>query len=231
MQAQYAGPNNIGSRLNYATNIANLAKNLTSIQNGGNLDPNTNTQITNTLNSLRSAYNTLNNTSAPAPDPRALYQQVAATYSTLSTDGSLSDSQQQQVSNGLNILGISAANYDTNRLPVPGAAATTPAAPTAAQQAANAAAAAKFPLPNFDTVRNQPLATQQSNPAQSFGSQVTAFLQSIGVNGINPNAINYQVNSANQLQAIQLQLANGQRLTALFSNGTINSANAQFITQ
>lgn len=231
VQNAYAGPNNISSRLNYATNIANLAKNLTQIKNSPGTDDATRAQIKQTLGNLRTAYNTLSDVNAAAPDPRALYAGVAKTYASLSTNGNLSSDQQAKVSNGLNILGISAANYDTNRLPVPGAKPATPAAPTAAQQAANQAAAAKFPLPAFDTVRKQPLADAQANPANVFGSQVSSFLQSIGVNGVDPSNITYQVNSANQLQSIQLQTQDGRRLTALFNMGMIDKNNAQFVKQ
>lgn len=233
VQQQYAAPNGLASRANYAANVANLAKNLTSIQQAGNLDPATNTQITNTINNLRNAYSTLNNTNSPAPDPRALYSGVAQTYASLSTNGTLSSQQQQQVSTGLNVLGISAANYDVNRVPVAGAApAPAAAAPTAAQTAANQAAAARFPLPNFDTVRTQPLSAAQASPSQTFGSQVAQFLSSIGVNGVDVNNnVNFQVNSADQLQSIQVQLPNGRRLTANFAAGQINAQNAQFITQ
>ncbi|MBL8148381.1 MAG: hypothetical protein JNN15_00455 [Blastocatellia bacterium] len=231
VQSAFAGPNNASSRLNYAVNIANLGKNLTSIKNGGNLDDASRQQIDQAIGSLRTAYNTLSNVNAPAPDPRALYSKVANVYSNLSTNGALSDDQQRQVSNGLNILSISASNYDTNRLPVPGAKPAATAAPTAAQQAANAAAAARFPLQNFDVVRKQPLSNAQGNPAQVFGSQVNNFLQSIGVNGVDPNTISYQVNSADQLQAIQVQLQDGRRLTSLFSMGMIDKNSAQFVRQ
>jgi hypothetical protein len=212
----------LSSRANYQANVTNLAKNLTDISKNNNLSAESKREVNDALSSLKSAYNTLANPTATAPDPRALYKNVAEAYRALSNDP---NAPKSKVSNGLNILSISASNYDLNRLPV-GNNPTPPAAPAAA---ANATAAAKLAASQgqFDTRRNQPLSDAQASPAKVFGKQVSDFLSSIGINNVNVNNIAFQSNSADQLQAIQTRLADGRRLTALFSNGMINAANAK----
>ncbi|MBI4853188.1 MAG: hypothetical protein HY819_15460 [Acidobacteria bacterium] len=218
--------NDLTSRANYQANVTNLAKNLTDIAgDNSNISQTSRREINDALSSLRKAYDTLSDPKAPAPDPRALYSNVAEAYRALRND---SGAIQNKVDNGLNILSIGASNYELNRLPVGNgnATATPPATPTAAANAAGAArlAAAKG---QFDTSRNQPLSDAQGKSAQVFGQQVSSFLNSVGINGVDPSKISFQVNSADQLQAIQTKLADGRQLTAIFSGGKIDATNAK----
>jgi hypothetical protein len=214
------------SRANFQANVTNLAKNLTDIaSDNSNISQTSRKEINDALSSLRKAYDTLSDPTAPSPDPRALYSNVAEAYRALRKDpGAI----QSKVDNGLNILSIGASNYELNRLPVGNGngTATPPATPTADANAAGAArlAAAKG---QFDTRRNQPLSDAQGKSAQVFGQQVSNFLNSVGISGVDPNKISFQVNSADQLQAIQTKLADGRQLTAIFSGGKIDAANAK----
>src|SRR5262249_19421238 len=123
----------------------NLGKNLSSIAGTPGLDPALAARVQRTIGDLGTAYGKLSDPNQAAPDPRSLYREVAGTYDAL-TDTRLSKDQQRLVNNGLDILGISAANYDTNRVPVAGTPGTPPpAAPTTPAQAA----AAGFPLPDY----------------------------------------------------------------------------------
>lgn len=214
VQNLYAG--DLTSRKNYAANLANLGRSLTTLRGSDNLSSNNRKQIDSALNTLKSAYTQLADPNAPAPSPRAVYAKVADVLNKLSNDCDLNKNQQAQINTGLNILAIGASNYDTNRVPVAGTPAT-PApnpAPTPAQQTA-----AGFPLPSFDTVRNTPLSAAQSNPAQTFGANVSSYLQSIGLTNIDPNKVNYQVNSADVLQFITVPLGQGQTQTVFFNTG------------
>lgn len=212
VQNLYAG--DLTSRKNYSTNLANLARNLTSLSSAG-VDKQAQKTINSALNTLKQGYNSLSDVNAPAPNPRALYAQIANAYKALSNDCQLSTSQKALVTNGLNILAIGASNYDTNRVPVAGTlgtpAPTTP--PTAAQ-----ATAAGFPLPAFDTARKTPLSTAQAMPAQVFGTQVSSYLKSVGLN-TDPQKLNYQVNSADKLQNIIVPLGRGGTMTVFFNTG------------
>ncbi|MBK7994822.1 MAG: hypothetical protein IPK14_15995 [Blastocatellia bacterium] len=211
------------SRANYQANVNNLAKNLTDISNDpGKLSETSRREVNDALSSLRSAYDTLSDPNAAAPDPRELYRNVAEAYRALKNDPAAS---QDKVNDGLNILSIGASNYELNRLPV-GNNPQLPAAPTADANAAGAArlAAAKG---QFDVNRNKPLSDAQAKPEQVFGNQVNDFLKSIGAGNVDPKKISFQVNSADQLQAIQASLPDGRQLTALFAGGIINAANAK----
>ncbi|KAF0237464.1 MAG: hypothetical protein FD167_4469, partial [bacterium] len=215
VQNLYAG--DLTSRKNYSVNIANIAKNLTSLSSSG-LNSGLQNKVNSAINSLRTAYNTLSDVNAPAPDPRALYAQVAIAYSALNSSCDLNQAQKNMGKIGIGMLEIGASNYDTNRLPVAGTPITpapqTP--PTGAQ-----AMAAGFPLTNFDNVRNTPLSAAQANPTQTFGASVTSYLNSIGLTGcdFDINKVDMQVNSANNLQSIEVPLGNGRSLTAFFNTG------------
>lgn len=205
----------LASRKNYAGNIANLARNLTSIETG-KLDAGLRRQVDKALGDLRSAYETLSDPSKPAPDPRELYSEVADVYRSLDASRSLSPAQKGQVGTGLGILSIGASNYDTNRVPVAGSPGTPAPAPP---PGADAAKKAGFPLPAFETARKQPLSAAQANPAQVFGADVSKYLRSIGLGSVDPKSVNFQVNTADKLQAIQVPTGDGQTFTAFFNNG------------
>jgi hypothetical protein len=223
------------SRRNYAFNVANLARHLTALQNAG-ANPNI---IAFGLNTLRTAYNTLSNPANPAPDPRRTYRAAAATYIELmrniqsgvindpanvtqsQLEGDLAAVATTDMANtaivggmliqtGLNILGIGLSNYDTNRLPVPnGNNAPTP----------STAPPGTFPLTDFDTARNTPLSPAQVNPAGTFGGRLVGLLRQYGLTR-NATAINYQVNSADALQAVFVPIGNSDNtLTILFAAG------------
>jgi hypothetical protein len=214
VQNLYAG--DLTSRKNYSTNVANLARTFTSLLNSGKLDASAKKTINAALNNLNSAYNTLSDPSQPAPSPRTLYASVASALGSLNNDCNLNSAQKSIVQTGLNILAIGAANYDTNRVPVAGTPGTPAPMPP---PGATAQAAAGFPLPSFDTARNTPLAAAQANPAQVFGSSVVSYLQSIGINNVDPQKIDYQVSSANVLQFIKVPLGNGRSQTVYFNTG------------
>ncbi|MBL8150500.1 MAG: hypothetical protein JNN15_11295, partial [Blastocatellia bacterium] len=59
----------------------------------------------------------------------------------------------------------------------------------------------------------------QANPAQVFGAQVSSYLNSIGLNDVDPRQITYQVNSADKLQNIIIPLGNGRSQTVFFNGG------------
>jgi hypothetical protein len=196
------------SRRNYGFNLANLGRYLTSIRNTTNQ-----AVIDATIESLRTAYNALSDPNTPAPDPRAIYKQVALTYNQLKLK------PQPGTVNGLAILAIGASNYDTNRLPVPGGNNTV----------ANTTCNGCFPLTDFDVARNQPLSAAQANPVSVFGDNVIKYLNILGINVNNRNTIDYQVNSADQLQFVSLPIndvlyapninARGLRLSFFFASG------------
>jgi hypothetical protein len=200
------------SRRNYGFNLANLGRYLTGIRNTANGAANQ-AAIDATIENLRAAYNTLSDTNAAAANPRAIYKQVAATYNQLKLK------PQPGSVNGLAILAIGASNYDTNRLPVPGANNTV----------ANTTCNGCFPLADFDVARNQPLSTAQANPVGVFGDNVIKYLNILGINVNNRNTIDYQVNSADQLQFVSLPIndfiyapninARGLRLSFFFASG------------
>ncbi len=208
----------LASRKNYAGNIANLARNLSSIETG-KLDAGLRRQVDSALGDLKSAYETLSDPSKPAPDPRELYSEVADVYRSLDASRSLSPAQKSQVGTGLNILSIGASNYDTNRVPVAGTPGTPGTPAPAAPATADAAKKAGFPLPDFEAARKQPLSAAQGNPAQVFGGDVAKYLKSIGLGNVDPKSVNFQVNTADKLQAIQVPTGNGQTFTAFFNNG------------
>jgi hypothetical protein len=213
VQNLYAG--DLTSRKNYSVNLANLAKDLTSLSNSG-LESGLKNKVDSAINNLRNAYNALSDVTAPAPNPRAVYAQVASVYRALDNSCDLNQNQRSLVETGINILAIGASNYDTNRVPVAGTPITpAPQTPPTGTQIM----AAGFPLVNFDNVRNTPLTAAQSNPAQTFGTNVNSYLQSIGLNNVNLQNIDYQVNSADKLQAIIVPLGNGRSLTTFFSTG------------
>lgn len=215
VQNLYAG--DLTSRKNYAANLGNLAKSLTTISNSGNLGSGLQGRVNDAINSLQTAYNTLSDVNAPAPSPRDIYAKVADTYRALAASSCyVNPAQRDMIDQGLNILAIGASNYDTNRVPVAGTPITpAPQTPTTPAQAQ----AAGYPLPNFTTVRNTPLTAAQANPAQVFASDVTSYLQSIGLTGVNLQNIEYQVNSADKLQSINVPLGNGRSLTTFFNTG------------
>ncbi|MBI4852820.1 MAG: hypothetical protein HY819_13585 [Acidobacteria bacterium] len=215
VQNLYAG--DLTSRKNYAANLGNLAKSLTTISNSGNLNSGLQGKVNSAINSLRTAYNTLSDVNAPAPSPRAIYAQVADAYRALAASSCyVNPAQRDMIDQGINILSIGASNYDTNRVPVAGTPITpAPQSPTTPAQAQ----AAGYPLANFDTLKNTPLTAAQANPAQVFGSDVNNYLKSIGLNNVNLNNIEYQVNSADKLQSITVPLGNGRNLTTFFNGG------------
>ncbi|MFY9226715.1 MAG: hypothetical protein WAQ98_28835 [Blastocatellia bacterium] len=214
VQNLYAG--DLTSRKNYSVNLANLASNLTTLRNSGNLDNKLTGKIDTAINNLKTAYNALSDVNAPAPSPRQIYAQVANAYRALDSSCDLNQNQKNLVKTGVNILAIGASNYDTNRVPVAG----TPITPAPAMRPTpDQAAAAGFPLPNFNTVRNNPLSQAQANPAQVFGADVTKYLKTIGLNNIDTNKINYQVNSADKLQFINVPLGDGRSQTVFFNGG------------
>lgn len=214
VQNLYAG--DLTSRKNYSTNLANLGKDLTTLRNSPGLDNKSKSQIDGAINKLQTAYNTLSDVNAAAPSPRLIYSQVASVYQKLSSNDDLNQDQKNLVNTGLNILAIGASNYDTNRVPVAGTPITpAPATPFTPSQIS----AAGFPLPSFDNVRNTPLSTAQASPAQVFGTGVSQYLQSIGLSNIDTQKINYQVNSADKLQFIEVPLGKGRSQTVFFNGG------------
>lgn len=214
VQNLYAG--DLTSRKNYSVNLLNLAKNLTTLKNSGTLDNNLKNKIDSGISKLKDAYNALANVNTPSPSPRLIYSQIADVYRSLDGNNQLNQNQKNIVDTGLNILAIGASNYDTNRVPVAGTPITpapqTPATPSQIM-------AAGFPLVDFDTAKNVPLSAAQANPAQTFGTMVTSYLQSVGLNNINPQNIDYQVNSADKLQFITVPLGQGRSQTVFFNAG------------
>lgn len=211
VQNLYAG--DLVSRKNYAANLANLGRALSGIKGAGELNRGTERVIDSTINKLRQAYNTLSDVNAPAADPRAIYAEVAETLSKLD-NRSLNSTQRAMLGTALDILGISASNYDTNRVPVAGTAGTPAPAPVTAAQAT----AAGYPLTAFDTAIKTPLTPAQANPAAVFGADVAKYLQSIGLD-VDASKVTYQVNSADKLQFINVPLGNSRSLTVFFNNG------------
>lgn len=214
VQNLYAG--DLTSRKNYSVNLANLAKNLTTLSNSG-LESGLKNKVDSAIDSLRTAYNALSDVNAPAPSPRAIYAQVANAYRALNSSSCyLNQTQKNALDIGLDILAIGASNYDTNRVPVAGTPITpAPQTPPTGTQIM----AAGFPLTNFDNVRNTPLTAAQGNPKQTFGADVNTYLQSIGLTNVNLQNVDFQVNSADKLQAIIVPLGNGRSLTTFFNTG------------
>jgi hypothetical protein len=246
VQALYAA--DLTSRRNYALNVANLARHFTALQGAG-----ANANAVNfALNSLRTAYNTLSNPTAAAPDPRRLYRDVTVAYVLLLagtaatrnpatiTQAQLEQDLQTVANNnaantapigqtglrtGVNILAIGLSNYDTNRLPVNGTSS-----PTAT------GCAGCFPLPAFDNVRAQALTQAQARPDLVFGdngqpvsqinptNDLTKYLYRIlGFPRTSASPffrtaadINYQVNSADQIQFAFVPVGNANDLFTLW---------------
>lgn len=186
------------SRGNYAANVQNLASALTAIKNACGSNAVADALINKTIGTLRGAYAQLANFKAPSPDPDTLYKAVATTLDRLPA---LGFRNQDLLNDARNILGIGYSNYLLNRLPINGAN--------------NPTATTRGPLAAFNP--DAPLADAQANPAKVFGAGLTKYLNSIGIFGVNPAAVNYQVNSANAIQAATVALGNGQNMTLLFS--------------
>jgi hypothetical protein len=197
VQALYAL--DLTSRRNYALNVTNLARDLTSLRTVPTLSPAHLSLFDDALAALRAAYGTLSNSALPAPDPRALYRRLAADIRLLSDDEGV-DIGYTRWTRSLDILSIGISNYDTNRIPVPGGANNPN--PTACPGC--------FPLPDFDIVRNQPLSQPQLNPGSVFRSNVEALFARFGVaaSALSPDVttglgfFDYQVSSADQLQFV-----------------------------
>lgn len=198
------------SRRNYGVNVQNLASALTQIKSRGSLDSQTAQAINNTIASLANAYNQIANYAGRSPDPDTVYKQVANTLQLLTQIGGVDD---DSLSTALNILGIGYANYMFNRLPINGS--NNPVA-------TNAAA-----LPAFNAAKA--LSLSQAVPAQVFGDAVSAYLNSIGITDI-PDLRQYQVNSADSLQAVEVSLIlNNQTMTVFGSFPVTNTRPPQLI--
>jgi hypothetical protein len=188
----------LASRRNYGTNLANLARDFTALRKLPGLQPLHLSYLDDSLLALRQAYDALSDPARPAPSPRTLYRRVGLNSAVLFYvfNPGIPPARFSQT---LNILAIGISNYDTNRVPVPGG--SNEPAPTACSGC--------YPFPSFDTVRNQPLAPAQSNPAGVFGPSVQALLARFGLRPAVLSApqsqggsFSYQVNSANQLQFV-----------------------------
>ena len=193
---------------NYLTNIQNLGKALFSIQQAGGLSSSANNLINNTISSLRTAYNQFVTTRTQVPDPDSLYKLVGSTLRTLSNTPGVN---QNPLNTAKDILSIGYSNYLLNRLPINGI--ITPI---------NQVAAPALPLFN----EKAPLAQAQSNPSAVFGTNLTSYLNSIGLGGIDAQRdVQYQVNSANVPQAAIINIGNGQNVTLFFSGFPVTSTN------
>lgn len=185
------------SRNNLLANVQNLTGALNAL-NTANLPAAARNQINSTINQLGSYYTNGANQRNTIGDPQALYQNVGLTLATLQGTPGVN---QQALNTALNVLGIGYSNYVLNRIPVNGT--NNPTARTAPAPAA------------FN--RNFTLAAAQANPNAVFGTQVSQVLQRFGLTGIDTSKINYQVNSANALQAIDVPIGAGQSVTFFFT--------------
>lgn len=195
-----------GSRRNYGVNVQNIASALTQIKNSSSLDQQTTQLINNAISTLGNAYNQIANYNGRTPDPDTLYKQVATTLQALVGKSGVN---QNSVSNALNIVGIGYSNYLFNRLPINGT--NNPTATTAAA------------LPAFNA--NKALSQAQANPNATFGNNVLSYLNSIGITGVDPGQIQYQVNSADKLQTAAVRIPGSDRVVTLFFNGNFPVTN------
>ncbi|MEW6733364.1 MAG: hypothetical protein AB1489_18700 [Acidobacteriota bacterium] len=193
------------SRRNYGVNVQNLASALTQIKNNSNLDAQTVQLINNTIAFLGNAYNQIANFNGRSPDPDTVYKQVANTLRTLTN---ISAVDTYSLNTALNILGIGYANYMFNRLPINGTNNPT---------ATNAAA-----LPAFNAAKA--LSQAQAVPDQVFGNAVSTYLLSIGIQDI-PFLRQYQINSADKVQGVEVSLIFNNQTMTVFFNGNFPVTN------
>ncbi len=195
------------SRRNYGVNIQNIASALTQIKNSSSLDSQTTQLINSAISSLGNSYNQIANFNGRSPDPDTVYKQVATTLQALV---GCTGANQNSVNNALNIVGIGYSNYLFNRLPINGT--NNPATTTAAA------------LPAFNA--NKALSQAQGNPAATFGNNVLSYLNTIGITGVDPGQIQYQVNSADRLQTAAVRIPGSNQVVTVFFNGNFPVTNA-----
>ncbi|MBI4852334.1 MAG: hypothetical protein HY819_11105 [Acidobacteria bacterium] len=195
------------SRRNYGVNVQNIASALTQIKNSSSLDPQTTQLVNAAIASLGNSYNQIANFAGRTPDPDTVYKQVTNVLQLLNGKAGVN---QSSVNNALNIVGIGYSNYLFNRLPINGT--NNPTATTAAA------------LPAFNA--NKPLSQAQANPSATFGSNVLSYLNSIGITGVDPGQIQYQVNSADKLQTASVRIPGSNQPVTLFFNGNFPVTNA-----
>jgi hypothetical protein len=194
----------LGARRNFALNVANLGRDLTSLRQTivaqyDISDPSVFdviAAIDQALSDLRSAYNILGNTTLAAPNPRDLYKSVTMAYSN-TLNSPIVKINLSRLKIGLNILAIGISNYETNRLPAPGSK----------NRLSNSCPSGCFPLQyaTFDAAISVPLSVAQSNPGIVFRSQVVSLLNTIGITTVaSVTFLTYQVNSADALQFVAI---------------------------
>ncbi|MBI4854506.1 MAG: hypothetical protein HY819_22135 [Acidobacteria bacterium] len=195
------------SRGNYAANVLNLARVLTTLKNTASSDDvATNAVIDEAVKFLEKVYNSLADFNANAPDPDVVYGVTAAVLRQISSSNAIS---KVTLNTALNILAIGYSNYLFNRLPINGTNNPTPTT--------------RGPLPPFTP--NTPLSAAQANPGSVFGAGVLSYLSSIGVSLFSSSRITYQVNSADKLQAAIVALDN-QTMTIFFTGANFPPTSA-----
>lgn len=188
------------SRRNYGVNVQNLASALTQIKNTSLLDAQTTQLVNSTITSLGTAYNQIANYGGRAPNPDTLYKQVATTLQALTNKPGVN---QNSVNTALNVLGIGYSNYLANRLPIGNTNNPTPTTAAA--------------LPTFNAAK--PLSQAQGNPGAVFGNNLLSYLRTLGITGVDPGQIQYQVNSADKLQAATVRIPGSDQTATFFFNG------------
>lgn len=195
------------SRGNYAFNLQNIASAFNRILVNGSsfLSNNEKTAINNAISSLNTSYNQLANFGGRSPDPDTVYKQATQTAALVDNNIFVSN---DDLSILYGIIGIGYSNYLFNRLPINGNN--------------NPTTTTRGALPAFNRAGQLPAA--QGDPEGTFGASARAFLDSIGEAFSATRDIAYQVNSANKLQAIEVDMGSGESLT-LFFNGAFPVTN------